>query len=216
MHIEGTLEPELAFAIGRRNGIPLPYPTPEAMRAACTFHDLQSFLDVYYGAAAVLLTEQDFHDLAIAYLERAHADNVVRAEIFFDPQTHTARGVPIGTVIAVELDSSELGNPPEKFREVFARAPAARRSLPAKIARRRSQGERPLRRPGLLRGLPQRQPPGRLPRVAADRGRRLQARPKRSREFLCRGGAETRADRAARRVLRGCCVCRRLIHPCAG
>jgi adenosine deaminase len=122
VHIEGTLEPELAFAIGRRNGIPLPYPTPEAMRAACTFHDLQSFLDVYYGAAAVLLTEQDFHDLAIAYLERAHADNVVRAEIFFDPQTHTARGVPIGTVIAVELDSSELGNPPEKFREVFARA----------------------------------------------------------------------------------------------
>jgi adenosine deaminase len=170
VHIEGTIEPELAFAIGRRNGIPLPYPTPEAMRAACTFHDLQSFLDVYYGAAAVLLTEQDFHDLAIAYLERAHADNVVRAEIFFDPQTHTARGVPIGTVIAglargiqaarerlgidaalimcflrhlpeaeaidtleraepfrdafiaVGLDSSELGNPPEKFREVFARA----------------------------------------------------------------------------------------------
>ena len=99
MHIEGTLEPEHAFAIGQRNGIALPYESPEAMRRAYAFGDLQSFLDIYYAAAAVLRTEQDFHDMAWAYLERAHADNVVRAEIFFDPQTHTARGVPFETVV---------------------------------------------------------------------------------------------------------------------
>ncbi len=169
VHIEGTLEPEQAFAIGRRNGIALPYESPEAMRRAYAFSDLQSFLDIYYAAAAVLHTEEDFHDMAWAYLERAHADNVVRAEIFFDPQTHTARGVAFETVVGglgralerarrelgvsaalvmcflrhlsereafetleqaepfrdhflgVGLDSGERGNPPEKFRDVFAR-----------------------------------------------------------------------------------------------
>ena len=93
VHIEGTLEPELAFAIGRRNGVTLPYSDPAAMRRAYAFSDLQSFLDIYYAAAAVLLHEQDFFELAWAYLVRAKADNVVRAEIFFDPHTHTARGV---------------------------------------------------------------------------------------------------------------------------
>jgi adenosine deaminase len=114
VHVEGTLEPELAFAIARRNGIPLPYPTPEAMRQAYAFSDLQSFLDVYYATAAVLVTEEDFHDLAWAYLTRARAENVVRAEIFFDPQTHTDRGVPFETVIrglsrALDRARTELG-----------------------------------------------------------------------------------------------------------
>jgi len=114
LHIEGTLEPEMAFAIGRRNGVALPYPDPEAMRRAYAFRDLQSFLEVYYAAATVLLHEQDFFDLAWAYLERARADNVVRAEIFFDPQTHTSRGVPFEAVLrglarAVERARVELG-----------------------------------------------------------------------------------------------------------
>lgn len=114
VHIEGTLEPELAFAIGRRNGISLPYESPEAMRRAYAFTDLQSFLDIYYAAAAVLRTEEDFHDLAWAYLERAKADNVVRAEIFFDPQTHTSRGVSFETVVrglsrAIDRARGELG-----------------------------------------------------------------------------------------------------------
>lgn len=170
VHIEGTLQPDLAFRIGRRNGIPLPWESPEALRLAMDFRDLQSFLDVYESAAAVLRTEEDFHDLAWAYLEGAQAANVVRAEIFFDPQMHAARGISIETVIAgltraidraterfgisaalilcflrhlpeadaietleralpfrdrligVGLDSGERGNPPEKFREVFARS----------------------------------------------------------------------------------------------
>jgi len=169
VHIEGTLEPELAFAIGRRNGIALPYESPGAMRQAYAFSDLQSFLDIYYAAAAVLRTEEDFFEMAWAYLQKAQADNVVRAEIFFDPQTHTARGVAFETVVqglgralerarrelgisaalimcflrhlserdafetleqaepfrdaflGVGLDSGERGNPPEKFRGVFAR-----------------------------------------------------------------------------------------------
>ena len=169
VHIEGALEPELAFALASRNGVPLPYESPEAMRRAYAFTDLQSFLDIYYAAAAVLRTEQDFEDLAWAYLRRAHSDHVVRAEIFFDPQTHTARGVPFETVVrglsraidrgrrelgisaglimcflrhlsereafetleraqaflphllGVGLDSGERGNPPERFRAVFAR-----------------------------------------------------------------------------------------------
>jgi adenosine deaminase len=172
VHVEGTLEPELAFAIARRNGVALPYDSPATMRRAFAFTSLQSFLDVYYAAASVLLTEQDFCDLAWAYLTRARADNVVHAEIFFDPQTHTARGVPFETVIGglgraiarargelgmsaalimcflrhlpeaeafaaleraapfrdrllgVGLDSGERGNPPEKFRGVFARCRA--------------------------------------------------------------------------------------------
>jgi adenosine deaminase len=169
IHIEGSLEPELIFALAQRNGVALPYPDVEALRAAYAFTDLQSFLDIYYAGASVLLKEEDFFDMAMAYFRRAAADNVVRAELFFDPQTHTDRGVPIGTVISgltracdtarrdlgidgalilcflrhlseeaaletleaalpyrdrfigVGLDSSEKGNPPEKFARVFAR-----------------------------------------------------------------------------------------------
>ncbi len=169
MHIEGSLEPELIFALAQRNNVPLAYDSVEALRAAYAFTDLQSFLDIYYAGASVLLYEQDFYDMARAYLNRAVADNVVHTEIFFDPQTHTERGVSMETVInglyracrdaqieqdisatlilsflrhlseesamqtleaalplrdrfiGVGLDSSELGNPPEKFARVFAR-----------------------------------------------------------------------------------------------
>ncbi len=172
IHIEGSLEPELIFALAARNGVTLPYASVEALRSAYAFTDLQSFLDIYYAGASVLLHEQDFYDMAWAYLERAAADHVVRAELFFDPQTHTARGVGMQTVInglhracvdaqaklgvsadlilcflrhlpqadalatleqalpfrsqfiGVGLDSSELGHPPEKFAEVFARCRA--------------------------------------------------------------------------------------------
>ncbi|GAB2475517.1 adenosine deaminase [Comamonas humi] len=168
MHIEGSLEPELIFALAERNGVQLPYDNVEALRAAYAFTNLQSFLDIYYAGASVLLHEQDFYDLGMAYLEKAVADNVVHTEIFFDPQTHTARGVNIKHVIlglhracmvaekrwgissqlilnflrhlseddawltleqalplrdyfsGVGLDSSEVGNPPEKFASVFA------------------------------------------------------------------------------------------------
>ncbi len=166
IHIEGSLEPELIFELAQRNNVSLPYPTVEALRQAYAFTDLQSFLDIYYAGASVLLTEQDFYDMTAAYLARAHADNVRHAEIFFDPQTHTARGVALKTVIdgiwracqdspvsaslilcflrhlseeeaiatleeaipyrdkfiGVGLDSSEQGNPPEKFARVFERA----------------------------------------------------------------------------------------------
>lgn len=169
MHIEGSLEPELIFALAQRNGVALAYDSVEALRAAYAFTDLQSFLDIYYAGASVLLHEQDFYDMARAYLDRAVADNVVHTEIFFDPQTHTERGVAMETVInglyracrdaqieqgisatlilsflrhlseesalqtlqaalplrdrfiGVGLDSSEMGNPPEKFERVFAR-----------------------------------------------------------------------------------------------
>ena len=99
LHIEGTLEPELMFTLAERNGVELPYASVEEVRAAYQFHDLQSFLDIYYAGACVLLTEQDFYDLTRAYLERCRADNVRHTEIFFDPQTHTERGVPFATVI---------------------------------------------------------------------------------------------------------------------
>ena len=99
IHIEGSLEPELIFALAERNGLALPYANVEALRAAYAFTDLQSFLDIYYAGASVLLKEQDFFDMAMAYFDRAAADHVVRAELFFDPQTHTERGVPIKTVI---------------------------------------------------------------------------------------------------------------------
>jgi adenosine deaminase len=99
IHVEGSLEPEMIFRLAQRNGVKLPYAGVEQLRAAYAFTDLQSFLDLYYAGASVLRTEQDFFDMAWAYLERAAADNVVHAEIFFDPQTHTARGVPIGEVI---------------------------------------------------------------------------------------------------------------------
>lgn len=166
IHIEGSLEPELIFEFAQRNGVSLPYASVEALRQAYAFTDLQSFLDIYYAGASVLLTEQDFYDMTAAYLARAAADNVRHTEIFFDPQTHTARGVPFKTVIdgiwracqdspvsaglimcflrhlseedalatleqalpyrdkiiGVGLDSSEVGNPPEKFARVFERA----------------------------------------------------------------------------------------------
>jgi adenine deaminase len=99
VHIEGTLEPELIFRLAQRNRVALPYASVEALRAAYDFSDLQSFLDIYYAGASVLLKEQDFFDMAWAYLERAAREQVVHAEIFFDPQTHTDRGVPIEAVI---------------------------------------------------------------------------------------------------------------------
>lgn len=99
MHIEGSLEPEMIFALAQRNGVPLRYDSVEALRRAYAFTDLQSFLDIYYAGASVLRTEADFHDMAWAYFQRAAADHVVRAELFFDPQTHTARGVSMASVI---------------------------------------------------------------------------------------------------------------------
>ncbi|MGP2437080.1 adenosine deaminase [Streptomyces sp. JW3] len=99
LHIEGTLEPELAFELAARNGVALRYPDTEALREAYRFADLQSFLNLYYELMAVLRTERDFEDLANAYLARAAAQGVRHAEIFFDPQAHTARGVPLGTVV---------------------------------------------------------------------------------------------------------------------
>ena len=170
IHIEGSLEPELIFALAQRNGVTLNYPDVDSLRAAYAFTDLQSFLDIYYAGASVLLQPQDFHDMAYAYFQRAKADNVLHAELFFDPQTHTDRGVPFATVmdglisaqaqaqselgisselilcflrhldeeaafatleqakpyrdriVGVGLDSSEVGNPPEKFERVFAAA----------------------------------------------------------------------------------------------
>jgi len=100
LHIEGTLEPELLFALAQRNRIPLRLKSVEEVRRAYQFHNLQSFLDIYYEGAAVLIQEQDFYDLAWAYFERASKQNVRHAEIFFDPQTHTERGIAFETVIA--------------------------------------------------------------------------------------------------------------------
>ena len=100
LHIEGSLEPELIFQLAQRNGITLPYPSVQALRQAYQFTDLQSFLELYYAGASVLITEQDFYDMTMAYLRRAREDGVVHAEIMFDPQTHTQRGVAIETVFA--------------------------------------------------------------------------------------------------------------------
>ncbi|MEW6145053.1 MAG: adenosine deaminase [Thermodesulfobacteriota bacterium] len=167
LHIEGTLEPELLFELAERNSVKLPYPSIEAARSAYNFEDLEDFLDTYYECMKVLLREEDFYDLTTAYLKKAFSQNVRRAEIFFDPQAHTGRGIAFETVldgitaaledgrrepginsglilcflrdlsaesamatleqalpykdriIAVGLDSAELGNPPGKFREVF-------------------------------------------------------------------------------------------------
>lgn len=110
LHIEGTLEPELAFALAARGGVTLPYADAAALREAYRFSDLQSFLDLYYGLMAVLRTAEDFTELTDAYLERAAAQGVRHAEIFFDPQAHAARGVPLGTVvegIGASLERSE-------------------------------------------------------------------------------------------------------------
>jgi adenine deaminase len=170
LHIEGSFEPELMFEIAKRNQITIPYNTVEEVKAAYQFNNLQDFLDIYYAGAQVLITEQDFYDLTWAYLQRVHKQNVLHVEIFFDPQTHTERGVEFSTVIdgiyrallagrdqlgisfqlimsflrhldeasafatlhaalpyrdkiiAVGLDSSELGNPPSIFERVFAKA----------------------------------------------------------------------------------------------
>ncbi|MEU6817002.1 adenosine deaminase [Streptomyces sp. NPDC046860] len=172
LHIEGTLEPELAFRLAERNGVELSHADTEALREAYRFEDLQSFLNLYYELMAVLRTERDFEELADAYLARAAEQGVRHAEIFFDPQAHLARGVEMGTVVeglwralgrseethgvstklimcflrdesaesalatldaakpyldritAVGLDSAEVGNPPEKFREVYDAAAA--------------------------------------------------------------------------------------------
>jgi adenosine deaminase len=169
VHIEGTFEPELMFAIAQRNKIAIPYKSVEEVKQAYNFHNLQSFLDIYYAGAAVLIHEQDFYDLAWAYFEKCAEDQVVHTEMFFDPQTHTDRGVAFATVInglqkacddakaklgisshlimcflrhlsedaafatleqalpykdqiiAVGLDSSEVGHPPSKFERVFAK-----------------------------------------------------------------------------------------------
>lgn len=99
LHIEGSLEPELMFALAERNGIAIPYASVDEVRAAYAFSNLQDFLDIYYAGAGVLVTEADFHDLAMAYFDRAAADGVVHAEIMFDPQTHTDRGIAFDTVI---------------------------------------------------------------------------------------------------------------------
>ena len=100
LHIEGTLEPELMMRLAKRNNIEIPYASVDEIRSAYEFSDLQSFLDIYYAGAQVLIKEQDFYDLTWAYLERAAGDNVRHVEIFFDPQTHTERGISFGTVIA--------------------------------------------------------------------------------------------------------------------
>ncbi|GGI84341.1 adenosine deaminase [Shewanella gelidii] len=99
LHIEGSLEPELLFELAKRNQIDLPFESPELLRKAYDFQDLQSFLDIYYQGANALRTDQDFYDLTWAYLQRCKADNVIHTEIFFDPQTHTERGVSFDTVI---------------------------------------------------------------------------------------------------------------------
>jgi adenosine deaminase len=100
MHIEGSLEPELMFALARRNRVEIPFRSVEEVRAAYSFSNLQDFLDIYYRGADVLRTDEDFRDLASAYFDRAAADAVAHAEIFFDPQTHTARGIPFGVMMA--------------------------------------------------------------------------------------------------------------------
>jgi adenosine deaminase len=170
LHIEGTFEPELMFIISKRNNIRLKYNTIEELKKAYNFNNLQEFLDIYYEGASVLLTEKDFYDLTWAYIEKIYKENVYHSEIFFDPQTHTNRGVLFKTVItgihnalvdaneklgissdiilcflrhldadsamktleeavpyknwikAVGLDSSEVGHPPSKFRDVFDKA----------------------------------------------------------------------------------------------
>lgn len=114
LHIEGSLEPELMFELAQRNGVAIPFDSVEAVRAAYDFSNLQDFLDIYYAGANVLLTRRDFEDLAFAYFQRAAADNVRHAEIFFDPQTHTDRGVPFGVVVegliaGMDRAKAELG-----------------------------------------------------------------------------------------------------------
>jgi adenosine deaminase len=107
LHIEGTLEPEMMFSLAGKHGVPLPYASVDAVRAAYNFHDLQSFLDLYYAGCAVLRDRKDFYALAMAYFTRAHADNVVHAELFFDPQSHTDRGIPMEVVLSGLRDAMD-------------------------------------------------------------------------------------------------------------
>ncbi len=107
LHIEGTLEPEMMFSLAAKHGAKLPFATVEAVRAAYAFHDLQSFLDLYYAGCDVLRDRRDFYALAMAYFTRVHADNVVHAELFFDPQTHTVRGIPLEVVIGGLRDAMD-------------------------------------------------------------------------------------------------------------
>jgi len=109
VHIEGSLEPEMLFAIAARNGVDLPHGSIEALRAAYKFDNLQDFLDIYYQGMSVLREARDFHDLTWAYLERARADAVLHAEIFFDPQAHTSRGIDFSTVISGIISALEDG-----------------------------------------------------------------------------------------------------------
>jgi adenosine deaminase len=142
LHIEGTLEPEMMFELARKHRLALPYASVEQLRQAYRFSNLQSFLDIYYQGADVLRDEDDFHALTSAYLRRAHADGVVHAEIFFDPQTHTARGVPFATVIG-GIHSARHHAPPDP---VFPTSPErARRHDDARAgaaACRRHHGSR--------------------------------------------------------------------------
>src|SRR6476659_7737059 len=107
LHIEGTLEPEMMFSLAGKHGIKLPYASVEEVRNAYNFHDLQSFLDLYYAGCDVLRDRSDFYALAMAYFTRAHADRVVHAELFFDPQTHTVRGIPMEVIIGGLRDAME-------------------------------------------------------------------------------------------------------------
>jgi len=107
LHIEGTLEPEMMFSLAGKHGVKLPYASVDEVRKAYAFHDLQSFLDLYYAGCDVLRDRRDFYALAMAYFTRAHADNVVHAELFFDPQTHTLRGIPLEVVFGGLRDAME-------------------------------------------------------------------------------------------------------------
>ena len=107
LHIEGTLEPEMMFSLAGKHGVKLPYASVDAVRKAYAFHDLQSFLDLYSAGCDVLRDRRDFYALAMAYFTRAHADNVVHAELFFDPQTHTVRGIPMEVIFAGLRDAME-------------------------------------------------------------------------------------------------------------
>lgn len=114
LHIEGTFEPELMFKIAKRNGENIPYENVDALKKAYKFNNLQEFLDIYYAGANVLITEQDFYDLTWAYLSKVHQENLVHTELFFDPQTHTDRGIPFELVItgirrALEDGKEKLG-----------------------------------------------------------------------------------------------------------
>ena len=110
LHIEGTLEPEMMLRLASRNHLDIPYRSVDEMRAAYDFADLQGFLDIYYRAMSVLATEQDFYDLTAAYLDKAHAQGVAHAEIFFDPQAHVRRGIPFATVIGGIARALDDGN----------------------------------------------------------------------------------------------------------